>query len=133
MKTDADFLRDTFEVAVADERFGARFYEHLFAGHPELRPLFTRNSTGAQQKMFAQKLAAIVDAVIDPKLLEEEARAIAASHVHYGVTPEMYEWVGAALLAALRDSVGTDWTPEAERAWQGAYITITKMILAPAR
>ncbi|MFO0740978.1 MAG: globin domain-containing protein [Labilithrix sp.] len=129
-KTDADLLRDTFEIAVSDERFGARFYARLFQAHPELRKMFSRNSSGAQQKMFAQKLAAIVDAVVEPKILHDEAVKVAQSHVGYGVKPEMYDWVGVILLETLRESVGSEWTPEAERAWQGAYSAIKTMILS---
>ena len=41
--------------------------------------MFSRNSSGAQQKMFAQKLAAIVDAVVEPKILRDEAVKVARS------------------------------------------------------
>ena len=127
----ANLLRDTFEVAVNDPAFGTRFYDRLFREHPETKPIFTRHSSGAQAKMFAQKLAAIVDAVVEPQILQEEASHVRKTHGHYSVTPEMYDWVGAALIATLRESVGAEWTSDAERAWADAYGTIKQMILAP--
>ena len=39
--------------------------------------------------------------------------------------------VGAILLEALRESVGTDWTSEAERAWGSAYAVVTRAVLSP--
>lgn len=130
--SDAAILRETFEIAVNDPAFGARFYERLFKEHPSLQPLFTRNSSGAQQKMFAQKLAAIVDAVEEPVSLRSQLVEIAHSHTKYGVTPEMYGWVGTVLLATLAEAVGSAWNAEAERAWSDAYAAISSMILAPA-
>ncbi len=127
----ASLLRDTFEVAVNDPMFGARFYERLFQAHPETKALFTRHSPGAQHKMFAQKLAAIVDAVVEPKILQQEAAAVRNTHGGYGVKPEMYDWVGDALIETLRESVGQDWSAEAERAWLEAYGAIKHLILAP--
>jgi hemoglobin-like flavoprotein len=130
-QTSAQLLRDTFEIAVNDPEFGARFYERLFQAHPETKALFTRHSPGAQHKMFAQKLAAIVDAVVEPKVLAQEAAAVRRTHGGYGVKPEMYDWVGEALIATLRESVGQHWSADAERAWNEAYATIKHLILTP--
>lgn len=128
--SDAAILRETFEIAVNDPSFGVRFYERLFKEHPEVVPMFKRNSSGAQQKMFAQKLAAIVDAVEDPALLKSELEAVSRSHSQYGVRPEMYDWVGAILLSTLAEAVGSAWNADTERAWRDAYAAITKMVLA---
>jgi hemoglobin-like flavoprotein len=128
--SDALLLRQTFEIAVNDPRFGALFYERLFRQHPNLAPLFKRNSDGAQQKMFAQKLAAIVDAVEDADALRAELEAIARSHATYGVTPEMYDWVGAVLIETLREAAADEWSADAERAWRSAYGVIVGTILA---
>jgi hemoglobin-like flavoprotein len=131
MSSRAALLRDTLEIALCDDRFPALFYDKLFAARPSLRPMFTRNSPGAQQKMFAQKLAAIVDSVDQPELLRAEARAIAKSHASYGIRPEMYGWVGEALIAALREAVGPgEWTAEAEAAWTEAYAAVAEAVLA---
>jgi hemoglobin-like flavoprotein len=126
----ASILRDTLELTLArDDTFPARFYDRLFASRPELRPLFHRHSPGALRKMFAQKLTALVDHVEDPAWLSRELAALGASHASYGVTAEMYPWVGDALLATLADACGEAWTPEAERAWRDTYAAVTRAIL----
>jgi hemoglobin-like flavoprotein len=127
----SDLLRDTLELTLArDDTFPTRFYEHLFAAHPEVRPLFHRSSPGALNKMFGQKLVAIVDHVDDPAWLGRELGRLAASHTSYGVTPEMYPWVGEALIATLREACGEAWSGEAERAWSEAYDALVRVIVA---
>lgn len=133
MSMDLALLRDTLEQALsAEEDFPRLFYATLFARHPQLRSLFQRNSPGAQQKMFAQKLTAVVDHLDDPAWAQRELSALAQSHVGYGVTHEMYPWVGEALIDALRVSCGAAWSEEADRAWRQAYAAITQAVLAVA-
>jgi hemoglobin-like flavoprotein len=123
-------LRDTLELALAkDDGFAARFYHNLFTAHPELKPMFHRSSPGAQQKMFAQKLTAIVDHLDDPAWLDREVVSLASKHLSYGVTEEMYGWVGDALIATLADVCGEMWTTEAETGWKIAYGSLAGKIL----
>jgi hemoglobin-like flavoprotein len=126
----AKLLRTTLEITLArDDSFPKRFYDRLFMSHPEVIPLFHRNSPGAQRKMFAQKLTMIVDHVEDAAWLARELHAVAESHVRYGVRPEMYAWVGEALIETLREACGEEWSDEAERAWRAAYDRISRTIL----
>lgn len=127
--TTEHLLRTSFEIAVASDDFGARFYDRLLAEHPALRPLFTRHSSGAQHKMFAQKLAAIIDAISDPATLEAQVREVARTHREYGVSPEMYRHVGVVLIATLRDCLADEWTDEIATAWTQAYATVERMLV----
>jgi hemoglobin-like flavoprotein len=123
-------LRDTLELTLArDDTFPTRFYEKLFAAHPDVQRLFHRSTPGAQNKLFAQKLAALIDHVDDPTWLDRELGTLAKNHVTYGVTPEMYPWVGEALIATLREACADVWTDEAERAWTDAYASLMRAIL----
>ena len=129
--SDVRLLRETLELTLArDDTFPTRFYERLFAAHPEVQALFHRSTPGAQNKMFAQKLTAIVDHLDDPEWLGRVLAMLAANHVSYGVTAKMYPWVGEALIATLREACGDAWSPEAERAWVDAYASLEKAILA---
>lgn len=127
---DTRLLRDTLELTLArDDTFPRRFYELLFAAHPDVKPLFHRSTPGALNKMFAQKLSAIVDHLDDPHWLGRELGNLAANHESYGVKPEMYAWVGDALIATLREACADVWTDDTERAWSDAYASITRSIL----
>lgn len=135
MTSDLQVLRETLELAMASELgFGELFYQKLFQREPALRSLFQRNSPGAQSKMFAQKLTAIVDHLDQPGWLDDELPALAGSHRAYGVTPAMYAPVGEALLATLRELCGEAFDEHAEQAWSGAYQALTRaMTAAPER
>ena len=123
-------LRDTLELTLAsDDTFPVRFYERLFAAHPDVQRLFHRSTPGAQNKLFAQKLTALIDHVDDPAYLGRELATLAKNHTTYGVTAEMYPWVGEALIATLREACGDAWTDEAERAWSDAYASLVRAIL----
>jgi hemoglobin-like flavoprotein len=128
--SDLRLLRATLELTLArDDSFPRRFYELLFAAHPEVRALFHRSSPGAQNKMFAQKLTALVDHLDDPTWLDRELHQLAANHRGYGVTDEMYPWVGEALIATLREACAESWSDDAERAWKAAYASLVAAIL----
>jgi hemoglobin-like flavoprotein len=128
--SDVGLLRETLEITLAkDDTFPTRFYERLFAAHPETRAMFHRSTPGAQNKMFAQKLTALVDHLEDPAWLARELPSLASNHISYGVTPAMYPWVGEALIATLREACGDAWSAEAERAWSDAYASLVAAIL----
>ena len=102
MSLDADALRTSFELVVGrNPDLTLRFYDHLFALHPEARPLFHRSPREAQAKMLAEALAAVLDHLDDAAWLGATLHAMGAKHVGYGVTAPMYGWVGEALLKTL--------------------------------
>ena len=46
-------------------------------------------------------------------------------HASYGVRPEHYEPVGAALLWTLEQGLGPDFTPPVKEAWTSAYLLLS--------
>jgi hemoglobin-like flavoprotein len=134
MPLNVDLLRQSFEVvATANPRFVSRFYEILFERHPQARPLFPQNGMARQAEMLTQALVAVLDHLDDAPWLQDTLGALGAKHVDYGVTREMYDWVGASLLAALAEVAGPAWTPELQAAWAEAYGAIVSLMLARAR
>ncbi|AKF03610.1 globin domain-containing protein [Sandaracinus amylolyticus] len=133
MSLDVPLLRSSFELVLEREpALTARFYEILFERYPQARPLFARNARKQQEEMLARALAAVVDRLEDAPWLVETLGAMGAKHVDYGVTEEMYGWVGDALLRTLAEVAGDAWTPELEAAWAAAYGAIRDLMLAGA-
>ncbi|WP_437969325.1 globin domain-containing protein [Sorangium sp. So ce260] len=131
---DAELLRDSFELVVQrDHEFTRLFYRVLFERYPQARPLFTRNSPGAQGTMFERALMAVLDHLEDDAWLSERLAWLGAQHVAYGVTPEMYGWFGEALVAALREVSAADWTEAHRDAWTRAYDVIVARMRAGER
>jgi hemoglobin-like flavoprotein len=131
MALDVDALRTSFEVVVErSPDITHRFYDVLFERYPQVRGMFGRNSRPAQEKMLTQALAAVIDHLEDGPWLAQTLGGMGKKHEGYGVTREMYYWVGDALLTTLAECLGDDWTPRVSRAWSDAYAAIAGMMLA---
>jgi hemoglobin-like flavoprotein len=129
MALNVPVLRSTFELVVERQpQLVHRFYEILFTRYPQVKPLFGRNSAAAQEKMLTDALVAVIDHLEDAPWLVSTLKGLGEKHQGYGVTPEMYGWVGACLLAALAEAAGKDWSPEAEKAWTEAYGAIVSLM-----
>ena len=133
MSLDVITLRESFDLVVSRAPdMTRRFYAILFERYPQVRPLFGR-STEKQEQMLTRALVAVLDRLEDGAWLGDTLRALGAKHVDYGVTEEMYPWVGDALLATLAEVAGEAWTPQVEKAWTDAYAAIAGLMLDGAR
>lgn len=133
MSLDVTTLRGSFELVIAREpEITHKFYDVLFERYPQARPLFSRNARQKQEKMLADALVAVLDHLEDAPWLTQNLHALGAKHVDYGVTEEMYGWVGDALLRTLAAAAGDAWTPSVEQAWSDAYRAIAGLMLEGA-
>jgi hemoglobin-like flavoprotein len=132
MSLDVQALRDSFAlVAEQETELARRFYAIFFLRYPQVRGLFGRNTQAQQEKMLTQALAAVVDHLEDAPWLTSTLRALGARHEGYGVRPEMYDWVGECLLAALAEVAGDAFTPRVRDAWAQAYAAIAALMQTP--
>jgi hemoglobin-like flavoprotein len=95
--------------------------------------MFSRNAPERQQKMLQDAIVAVIDHVEDAAWLTQTLTAMGTKHVDYGVTPEMYGWVGTSLLATLAEIAGPAWTREVEVAWTEAYGAISALMIQGAK
>jgi hemoglobin-like flavoprotein len=125
----ADLLRASFALAITRRAdLAERFYATLFERHPTLRALFRRTPATVQARMLGQALAAVLDHLEDAAWIASTLRELGQRHAHYGVTDEMYDQVGAVLVATLAEAVGEAWTPEHEQQWTLAFGAIAGMM-----
>jgi hemoglobin-like flavoprotein len=133
MSLNVSLLRSSFELVVERQpQLTLRFYDILFTRYPQVKPLFGRNSSANQAQMLTSALVAVLDHLEDGPWLAETLGAMGKKHVDYGVTEEMYGWVGASLLAAIAEAAGDDWSAELEAAWSAAYGAIAGLMQAGA-
>jgi hemoglobin-like flavoprotein len=129
MSLNVDLLRSSFELVLDRQpQLTPRFYEILFSRYPQAKPLFGRRSQAEQAKMLQEALVAVVDHLEDAGWLESNLKAMGVKHLDYGVTDEMYDWVGDSLLSTIAEVAGDDWTPELKAAWQEAYGAISTLM-----
>ena len=134
MGLNVGLLRESFELVLEREpNLTHRFYGILFSRYPQVRPLFGRNSGEHQEKMLAEALVAVIDRLEDASWLEEKLMAMGAKHVDYGVTDEMYPWVADALISAMSEVAGADWSPAHRQAWSDALGAIASLMQRGAR
>jgi len=130
---DADLLRESFAlIAQREPHLTRRFYDNLFATHPQLRRLFDPRRRGRQEKMLAEALVAVLWHLEEPDWLAGQLGALGAKHVGYGVESEMYDAVGECLLMTLGEVAGEDWRPPVRAAWTEAFGAIRDLMLAGA-
>lgn len=114
-------VQDSFQkVAPIADRAAALFYARLFELDPSLRGLFKSN-LNEQGKKLMQTLGVAVRGLNDIEDLLPVIEKLALRHVAYGVRPQDYETVGAALLWTLERGLGESFTPEVAEAWAEVY------------
>lgn len=116
-------------VARSETALTKRFYEILFTRYPNVRPLFGRRSEEAQAKMLQDAIVAVVEHLDNESWLHDQLQALGRTHADYGVTPEMYAWVGECLLQALADLSGDRWDAELKAAWTAAFTSISTAMI----
>lgn len=104
------------------------FYARVFALQPELRPLFSQDMK-AQKDKFIAMLAFIVENVVMPATVIPALQSLGERHKEYRVLAEHYQPLGAALIWALEQTLGNEFTPETRRAWIRVYTMMANTML----
>ncbi len=114
-------IKATFSyVAEAGDKAVGFFYGQLFLRQPHLRELFPPAMDEQRDRLFCA-LGRIVESLSAPEDMAAYLSQLGRDHRKYQVQPEMYEAVGAALLATLRACARDAFTSEAEEAWTQVY------------
>ena len=131
-KSNISLIQSSFEaVKPISEQAAELFYGRLFESAPEVKPLFKGDLQEQGRKLMAT-LAHVVSGLGDLAQVLPAASALAKRHVAYGVKPDHYVPVGAALLWTLEQGLGPRWTPETATAWTEAYSTLSGFMIAEA-
>ena len=117
-------VQDSFKKVVPIAATAADlFYDRLFAIAPEVRPLFPDDLKEQKKKLIAM-LATAVTNLHQVDTIAPAVADLGKRHVAYGVKPEHYQPVGAALLWTLEQGLGPDFTPPVKEAWTSAYLLL---------
>jgi len=119
------------KVAPIAEQAAALFYGRLFETAPETRALFHGDMT-IQGRKLMDAITMVVTNLGDLGAVVAAAQELAKRHVGYGVRPEHYAPVGAALLWTLQQGLGGDFTAEVGAAWATAYGALSGAMIAAA-
>lgn len=132
MAPEPRMIKECFARLEADPAGAMRyFYGRLFAAEPQLRALFPP-AMGHQHDRFFHALLRIAWSQDNPSELAGHLGRLGRGHRKYGVLPEHYAAVGAALTATLRVHAADVWGPAAEDAWTAAYRHAADTMIAAA-
>jgi hemoglobin-like flavoprotein len=119
------------KVVPISEQAAAIFYTRLFEIAPAVKPLFRGDMKEQGRKLMAT-LAVVVSGLGNLESVLPAASTLAKRHVAYGVKPDHYKPVGAALLWTLERGLGEQWTPELAAAWGAAYSVLSEFMIGEA-
>ena len=106
------------------------FYDRLFEIAPETRSLFPDDLT-AQKKKFITMLATVVANLPEFKRIALIVDDLGVRHATYGVVAKHYAPFGIALMEALEESLGVEFTPPVKSAWAEAYMILADAMSPP--
>lgn len=112
-------------------KLAERFYERLFELEPSVRALFSQDPD-LQEAVFASELATIVHSIPRFETFVVRVRDLGARHAAYGITYAHYEIAAGALLQALDDTLGTEFTDEMRDAWRLAFDLVAETMMQGA-
>ncbi|WP_326567184.1 globin domain-containing protein [Amycolatopsis rhabdoformis] len=119
-------IRDTWAISEPFiPEISQFFYGMLFTLAPVTRDFFPINME-VQRGRLVRALVHIVQMVDRPDDLVPFLRQLGRDHRKFGVIPRHYEAVGTALLAALKNHLGPQWTAPVERAWAEAFTIVAR-------
>jgi len=125
-------IRETFGyLSDAGDAAAGFFYGQLFLRQPHLRQLFPA-AMNEQRDRLLRALGRIVETYSTPEEMAAYLGHLGRDHRKYGVQPEMYEAVGAALVATLRAFAGDAFTRQAHDAWNQVYEAASSMMISAA-
>jgi hemoglobin-like flavoprotein len=125
-----ELVQSSFQhVLPIAEAAGLLFYERVFTLAPGTRALFADDITPQARRT----MAAVQTAVEGLDRLDEVGPflvRLGARHVRYGVRPEHFEVVGAALIWTLEQGLGDLFSTDVRDAWSAAWDVIAGAMLS---
>lgn len=135
MITDAQIalVQSSFQLVrpIADTA-GMLFYERVFTLAPEARAMFG-DDIARQATRTMTALGTAVDGLTRVDEIAPFLVRLGARHVGYGVRPEHFDVVGAALLWTLEQGLGEAFTAPVRHAWVAAWEVIRELMLTGMR
>jgi hemoglobin-like flavoprotein len=122
-------LQESFRALLdAHPSLADHFYARLFQGHPELRSMFPRDMAN-QKKKLLDTLNLIVENLQAPLTVRARLEKLGESHVAYGARPEHYPIVLSALVGAIAEMAGPNWTADLEDDWTSAISMVAAIMI----
>ncbi len=119
MTDDTAIITDTLDRVA--QRVGdptPHVFRRLFADNPGLESLFIRDDGAlVRGQMFQVTIESLLDFLGNRAYGAALVRIERTNHEGLGVDPAIFDTFYHTVIATFRDILGTDWTPQMDRAW----------------
>lgn len=123
-----DLVQSSFaKVKPISGKAAELFYNRLFELEPSFRPLFKGDMKEQERKLMAT-LAIAVEGLRHPNKIIGPVQKLGRDHAGFGVKAEYYDVVGEALLWALAQGLGEEFTSPVRKAWEEAYTFLSEIM-----
>lgn len=119
------------KVAPISDTAADIFYTKLFEYDPSLAKLF-KSDMKSQGNKLMMTLGTAVNGLNRLDEIAPVLEKLAIKHLDYGVTADDYTPVGNALLYALAQGLGDDFTDEVKQAWVALYRLVAQVMRSAA-
>jgi hemoglobin-like flavoprotein len=119
------------QVLPISDKAAELFYGRLFEIAPEVQPYFKGDMAEQGKKLMAM-INTAVNSLNELESVVPAVQAMAVRHVDYGVKPEDYDSVGAALIWTLDAGLGDAFTDDVRDAWVKVYTTLADVMKTAA-
>jgi len=119
----AHIRRSFSRIACCHEKTAQCFFDRLFALDPAVEPLFSSDFNVHKRKLMLM-LALLISTLDQPDRFAELSRKLTERHFRYGVQPRHYRAGREALLWALEQNLGRQFTLPVCDAWSAFYDAI---------
>lgn len=107
-------------------------YARLFSRHPEMKPLFWRDTTDAVKgEMLAKVFEIILDFIGDNLFAANMIQCEVITHAGYDVPPEVFRIFFGIVAEVVAEQLGEDWTPELAAAWKNLLDQLDYFVTHP--
>jgi len=107
-------------------------YERLFSRHPEMKPLFWRDTTNAVKgEMLAKVFEIILDFIGDNLFAANMIQCEVITHAGYDVPPEIFRIFFGTVAEVIAEQLGDEWTPALAAAWKDLLAQLDFFVTHP--
>ena len=106
----------------------SKFYELLFANHPEVAILFEHADLKRQKNRLLRAISAMSGSFDDPEQMTRFFQDFAGMYQAFGVKPEYMGFYSACILGALKDAAADGWNDVLAEHWSCACRKATEIM-----
>jgi hemoglobin-like flavoprotein len=133
MTTPVNLIHHSFALAAERcEDLTPLVYARLFREHPEAAAMFrSEGSDPVKGSMLALTIDAMMDFAGDRSGRFRMIQCELSSHDAYGTPPELFGKFFGVIAKTVRESIGADWSPEMDEAWQTLLAELDRLVADP--